>query len=146
MNSAVQSRLYAELASAPRTSDSTSFDLKALDDLPFLNACILETLRTNAPIPGPQPRTPLTPSHINLGNRTIVIPPGTRVSAQAYSLHRNPDVFPNPECWIPERWLVDKNADIVEEEERLKEMHRWFWAFGSGGRMCFGSNFALLGA
>lgn len=76
----------------------------------------------------------------------ILLPPGVRVSAQAYSLHRNPDVFPDPERWYPDRWLVDENADIHEEEERLKEMHRWFWAFGSGGRMCFGNHFALLGS
>jgi unspecific monooxygenase len=24
-------------------------------------------------------------------------------------------------------------------------MRRWFWAFGSGGRMCVGSNLALQG-
>lgn len=27
----------------------------------------------------------------------------------------------------------------------MKEMLRWFWAFGSGGRMCIGSNLAMQG-
>lgn len=124
-----------------------SLDTKTIDALPFLEACLLETLRLNAPIPGPQPRTPTSPSQLSLGvgGQTVIIPPDTRVSAQAYSLHRNPDVFPDPERWDPERWLIDESAPREDEEERLKEMHRWFWAFGSGGRMCFGSNFALLG-
>lgn len=30
-----------------------------------------------------------------------------------------------------------------EDRERRKEMDRWFWAFGSGGRMCIGSNLAM---
>jgi cytochrome P450 len=109
---------------------------KALDTLPLLHAIIMETLRRHAPIPGPQPRkTPNTPCTIAGYNN---IPPGTRIAAAAYTLHRNADVFPEPELWKPERWL-----DVSEEQKT--EMGRWFWAFGSGGRMCIGSNFAMQG-
>lgn len=58
------------------------------------------------------------------------------MSANAHSLHRNEDVFPSPEEWRPERWLQ-------ASESELKEMRKWFWAFGSGGRMCIGSHFAV---
>lgn len=110
---------------------------KAVDSLPLLHAVLMETLRLHAPIPGNEPRiTPQTPT--TLGGYTN-IPPNVRVSAQAYSLHRNPEVFPEPEEWKFERWL--KPAD----SEELKEMLRWFWAFGSGGRMCIGSNLAMQG-
>ncbi|KAL8875473.1 MAG: hypothetical protein Q9198_006177, partial [Flavoplaca austrocitrina] len=61
---------------------------------------------------------------------------GVTVSSNAYTLHRNPDVFLNPEAWMPERWL---EAD----KERRQEMKRWLWTFSSGGRMCLGSNFAI---
>lgn len=54
-------------------------------------------------------------------------------------MHRNPDVFPEPETWRPERWLdSDGNIDAGGEKAR------WFWAFGSGGRMCVGSNLAMM--
>jgi hypothetical protein len=105
-----------------------------IDGLPLLHAVVTETLRLHAAIPGPQPRiTPAGPCTL-AGHADI--PPGTRVSAQAYTLHRNPRVFPEPEGWRPQRWL-EASAD-----ERA-EMMRWFWAFGSGGRMCIGSNFAM---
>jgi hypothetical protein len=52
-------------------------------------------------------------------------------------LHRNGAVFADPEAWEPSRWL--RAAD----DPQLREMNRWFWAFGSGGRMCVGSNLAL---
>ncbi|MCJ1265282.1 hypothetical protein MMC22_005157 [Lobaria immixta] len=107
---------------------------RALDALPVLHATLMETLRLHAPIPGPQPRvTPSTPT--SLAN-SPPLPSGVRVSANAHSLHRNPDVFPNPEEWRPQRWLEGSKAN-------RDEMMRWFWAFGSGGRMCIGSNFAM---
>ena len=71
------------------------------------------------------------------------IPAGTRASAQAWSLHRNPDAFPRPEEWLPERWIDGEAAQAGLLGSEKKE--RWFWAFGSGGRMCIGSNFAMLG-
>lgn len=117
-----------------------AFDLpspKKIDSLPVLHAVLMETLRLHAPIPGTEPRiTPPTPT--TLAGYTD-IPPDVRVSAQAYSLHRNPKVYPDPEEWKFERWI--KPA----ESEELKEMTRWFWAFGSGGRMCIGSNLAMQG-
>lgn len=109
---------------------------RSVDALPLLHAVIMETLRRHAAIPGSQPRaTPSTPTSL-AGSPPL--PAGVRVSAQAYSLHRNEKVFPDPEAWRPQRWL---DADRSQKDE----MMRWFWAFGSGGRMCVGSNFAMQG-
>ena len=115
-----------------------SRDAKELDNLPILQAILMETLRLHAAIPGNQPR--ITPSSATLGapGHTITgLPPNVRVQAQAWSLHRNADVFPDPESWKPDRWLESS-------DEQMREMQRWFWAFGSGGRMCVGSNLAML--
>ena len=111
---------------------------KSVDALPLLHAIIMETLRLHPPIPGLEPR--ITPA----GGCTLAgydnIPADVRVSAMSYALHRNAAVFPEPETWRPERWLV---GDDDTSEPALKEMMRWFWAFGSGGRMCIGSNLAM---
>lgn len=139
---ALQSLLRAELLtlSPPIQYPSSTIphslpSSRCLDALPLLQATIMETLRLHAPIPGPQPRlTPPTPT--SLAN-SPPLPSGVRVSANAHCLHRNPEVFPNPEEWRPERWLDAK-------KEAQDEMMRWFWAFGSGGRMCIGRNFAML--
>ena len=98
----------------------------------------METLRIHTAIPGQQPR--VTPPSATLGESEATLtglPAGLRVQSQAWSLHRNPDVFPDPDSWKPERW-------VESSEVQLKEMNRWFWAFGSGGRMCVGSNLAVL--
>lgn len=109
---------------------------RSIDALPLLHATLMETLRRYTVIPGPQPRvTPKIPTSL-AGSPPL--PAGVRVSASAYCLHRNEKVFPDPESWLPERWLN-------QTKERIDEMMRWFWAFGSGGRMCIGSHFAVQG-
>jgi hypothetical protein len=113
-------------------------DPKQVDALPLLNAIVMETLRLHAPIPGIEPRiTPHLPGGNTLGQYSN-IPGGVRVSSMPYTLHRNPEVYPSPEVWNPSRWLPTHSS-----EDQLREMHRWFWAFGSGGRMCIGSHLAL---
>jgi cytochrome P450 len=110
---------------------------KIVEALPLLDAIIQESLRLYAAIPGPEPRvTPVSGCTLGPEGEYQRIPGGVRISAQAWSLHRNGEVYERPEEWLPSRWL-DAN------EEVLKEMKRWFWAFGSGGRMCVGSNLAL---
>lgn len=109
-------------------------DARSLDALPLLNAIIMETLRLHAPLPGPQARRSPSPSCTING---IQIPGGVRIAAMAHSLHRDEEAFPDAGKWDHTRWLAT--------DEELRERHRRFWAFSSGGRTCIGSNFAMNG-
>ncbi|KAI5858931.1 cytochrome P450 monooxygenase [Tricharina praecox] len=104
-------------------------DGDGLEDQPLLNAIIKETLRLYAPIPGSQPRVVIRDMEI-LGH---FVPAGTVISAQAYSLHRDPAIWKDMERFMPERWL----------EGDTTEMERAWWPFGSGGRGCIGRNLAM---
>lgn len=144
-NASVQTLLQEELKSlSPYLIASSSPDLpdpKAVDALPLLHAVIWETLRLHSAIPGPQPR--FAPSQgCVLGPETgeFFIPGGTRVSASAGILHLNEDVFERATEWRPDRWL---NMERMDDEKRKDMGNRWFWAFGSGGRMCVGSHLAV---
>ncbi|KAF9883250.1 hypothetical protein FE257_003806 [Aspergillus nanangensis] len=107
-----------------------------IDALPLLDAIVRETLRLHVPTPAPLPRvTPNHPSGTTIDGFDH-IPGGVRVSSSAYTLHRIPDVYPEPLEWRPERWLNPGPG-------KIQDMRRIFWPFGSGGRMCLGSNFAL---
>ena len=141
----LQDALWTELSTlspnflpSPNDGASQIPTPKDLDALPLLHAIIMETLRLNAAIPGSQPRVTPYPS-CTLGQYTN-IPGGVRVSARAHNLHRNADVFPEPEKWDYMRCMDHVNG---MSEKSKRERDRWFWAFGSGGRMCLGSNFAL---
>ncbi|KAH9232506.1 hypothetical protein K456DRAFT_1838733 [Colletotrichum gloeosporioides 23] len=137
----IQSKLREELLTLdpplfyPPKEELDNLDLptiKSIDNLPYLEAVIMETLRLYPSVPGGQPRR--VSKSCTLGGHND-IPPGTTVQCYAWSLHRTPEVFPEPDVWKPERW-------IESSLEQLSTMRRWFWAFGSGGRMCIGSNFA----
>lgn len=120
----IQEKLRRELVENPTA---------AIDDLPYMDAVIKEGLRCFAPIPMTQPRK------VPEGGRTIsgfYIPQDTIVGCQAYTLHRfDTKVFPDPEEFIPERWL---------EPESTIERNQLFFAFSTGGRGCVGRHLALL--
>ncbi|KAF2106163.1 putative P450 monooxygenase [Lophiotrema nucula] len=101
------------------------------DKLPYLDAIIKETLRLYAPLPATEPRWAPTDTTID----GFTIPAHTVIGMDPYSLHRNPDVFPEPTKFDPERWLGS--------DEEVKERKKWFWAFSSGGKMCIGMHLAM---
>ena len=66
------------------------------------------------------------------GGQHFHIPAGTLVGLQIYSLHFNPNVYPDPFAFKPERWL----------NETTSEMQRDFIPFGLGPRQCIARNLA----
>jgi hypothetical protein len=110
----------------------------AIDALPLLDAVLRETLRLHSPAPAPLPRvTPASATGVSIEGYHH-IPANVRVSSSSYSLHRIEEVYPHSSEWLPQRWLEP-------EPGKIHDMRRLFWPFGSGGRMCLGSNFAMQG-
>lgn len=135
----LQDELRSELktlqpAFGSNVSEQSLPNSSEIDKLPLLNAIVYETLRLHAANPARMRRV-VPSSGVTLHEHFI--PPGTVVSTNAYCLHRNPKIFPEPFDWKPERWLP--------AAEGLEAKHKWFWAFGSGPRGCIGRHFALQG-
>lgn len=88
-NRAIQTKLEAEVEDLP--DNYTYEDLK---NLPYMSAVIEETLRLYGAAPGSLPRT------VPKGGATLAgyyIPGGTTVITQAYSLHRDSNIYSQPE-------------------------------------------------
>jgi cytochrome P450 len=112
---AAKARLLQELAGVP-----DNFGAQDVRNLPFVDRIIEETLRVRGPLQALLPR--LAPE----GGTKLAghwVPGGTVVSSQAYCLHRNPEIFPDPTEWKPERW-----------ENPTKAMKDSILSFGGGSR------------
>ncbi|KAI0674628.1 cytochrome P450 [Trametes maxima] len=103
--------------------------------LPYVNAIVLEVLRWNPAVPlGLAHR--LTQDDVYRG---WVVPKGTVVWANIWSMLRDPAVFPEPANFRPERFL---NVDgTLRELERYEDPS--VIGFGFGRRICPGMSFAM---
>ncbi len=95
-----------------------------------MNKVIDETLRLYSAAPGSLPRIVPAGGAILGGYH---IPGGTTVSTQAYTFHRNPKIFPNPESFDPDRWT-----------DPSREMRDAFMPWGAGSRSCLGVHIAKM--
>lgn len=121
-NPQIKATLLEELAALPE-----QFQHDDLRPLPYLNQVITETLRLYTGVPSGLPRV----SQHGATLKDHWIPGGVTVTTQAYSLHRNPDVYTHPEQFDPSRW-----------EEPTKAMKDAYMPFGGGSRTCIGMHLA----
>lgn len=115
----------------PSTRD---MDYRQLAALPYLRACINETLRMCPP----------TAEHLQ---REVLIvgievdgdfyPAGTNVGVSAYALQRNPLVWRDSGTFHPERWLEDDSKHLQSNLPGL-------FAFSSGSIGCPGKQLAYM--
>ncbi|PGH35636.1 hypothetical protein GX50_01484 [[Emmonsia] crescens] len=134
-----QDKLRQELqtctSGASPTTSTENIPLSQLQTLPYLNGVLRETLRISPPIPFSLPRVVKTKDQ-DVTVLGMKINPGTVISVQPHTLHRDPETFPNPDVWDPERWQVP----ITSPAHR--QMQRKLMPFGYGQRMCTGMNVA----
>lgn len=97
--------MQAELDEAMPDVD-TCLEYEAALELPLFGATIREVLRYYAAVPGPLPRyVPAGDGFIAEGK--FLLPPGTQVALQSYTVHRNRDIYgDDADEFNPDRWLV----------------------------------------
>lgn len=110
-NPEIQAALHKELVEAFPDPDKP-MEFAVLEKLPILDSVCREALRIHAPIPSYLER--VVPEN-GFQIEGYAIPKGTIIGMQAYTNHRNPDIYPEPERFFPERWfsfLVKNTNDI----------------------------------
>ncbi|KAG2734364.1 hypothetical protein G9P44_002370 [Scheffersomyces stipitis] len=129
----------------PKSEKDIIDDMSKVDVLPYLNSVLDENSRVHASIPGSEPRLVDSPYKVEVGEGKVVeLPKGTGISCVVYALHRQSDVFAEPDQFIPERWLQYENEPDEVFRQRIKRMQRYMMPFGKGIRMCLGMNLALI--
>ncbi|KAI1772344.1 cytochrome P450 [Hypoxylon cercidicola] len=131
-------RLKQELRSAMPSATPADMDaipLAALQALPYLMAVIKEGLRLGYGLSTRSQRINPDNSIMFVDRKTgkrTVIPPNTPVSITSVAVHRDETIFPQPELFIPDRWLG----------EEAKKLDRYLTSFSRGSRNCLGMNLA----
>lgn len=127
----MQTKIRIELRETlPPEAGSRTYTL--IDSLPYLEALVLESLRTITSVETYQPRV------VPPGGCTIegyYLPEGTVVSSQPYLINNHAAYFHSPFDFNPDRWLVGK-----DECNALKNR---LWTFSSGPRACIGKHLAM---
>ena len=94
----------------------------------YVTATIQETLRARPVLPNVAPRLVAKP--IEVGGWEY--PPGCSLVANGYLIHHDPEIYPDPYAFRPERFLDEPPGTYT-----------WI-PFGGGRRRCIGSSFAML--
>ncbi|XP_050667079.1 cytochrome P450 6B4-like isoform X1 [Leptidea sinapis] len=104
---------------------------ECVQETPYLSACFNETMRLY-PVLGVLTREVVEDYKLPSGE---ILDKGVRIHIPVYSIHRNPDYFPDPECYRPERFVGDGKDNI----KRFSYM-----PFGEGPRQCLGMRFGIM--
>jgi len=129
LNPAARERLFEEVDTVLGDRVPTMEDV---DRLPWTKACVQETMRIDSPV-------------WTVGRRAKAddeiggfhVPAGSSVMVLISMIHRDPEIWPNPEGFDPSRFLP--------ENARGRPRHAYL-PFGAGRRVCVGSTFATVEA
>lgn len=110
-----------------------------IPNLPYLRAVIRETLRMH-------PSAPLIIRECgeDCAVNGSLVKGGSRVLVNVYAIMRDPDIWAQPDEFVPERFLDSSNERIGEHQMEFKGQNFRFLPFGSGRRGCPGASLAML--
>ncbi|XP_037918771.1 probable cytochrome P450 4d14 [Hermetia illucens] len=125
----VQEKVYQELKKVFGSKDEMEITKKKLIDLEYLEMVIKESLRILPPVPGIG-RQLMEDTLIG----GITVPAGVNLVLSIYRMQHDPDYYPNPEKFDPERFSSQSDNKRTFA----------YIPFSAGGRNCIGQKFALL--
>ncbi|NXC39806.1 CP2U1 protein, partial [Penelope pileata] len=125
----VQEKVHAEIEAVLGRDKVPSLTHKA--QMPFTEATIMEVQRMTAVVPLSIPRMASETSVL----QGYTIPKGSVIVPNLWSVHRDPNIWENPDDFQPTRFL-DENGQLIKKEA--------FIPFGMGKRVCMGEQLAKM--
>nr|XP_029719812.1 cytochrome P450 9e2-like [Aedes albopictus] len=134
-NQDVQTKLQSEINLVEEELHGSPLTYEVLQKMKYLDMVVSETLRRWPPLATTN-RVCVKPYTLEDYNGTqVTIEKGQAVQIPIISYHHDPDIFPDPLRFDPERFS-DENKDNINRDA--------FLPFGSGPRNCIGSRLALM--
>jgi cytochrome P450 len=119
---------FVRLARSPEVVGKLVDEIDGDNGDAYMTATVYETLRHRPVLPNAAPR--LVKQPVKIGDWEY--PEGVCLAANSYLLHHDPDIYPDPYAFRPERFLDESPGTYT-----------WI-PFGGGRRRCLGASFALV--
>eukprot|EP00092_Neocalanus_flemingeri_P027017 GFUD01029298.1.p1 GENE.GFUD01029298.1~~GFUD01029298.1.p1 ORF type:complete len:533 (-),score=113.68 GFUD01029298.1:42-1544(-) len=130
----IQKKLQQEIDEAYLEADGGTPDYNTIQNLPYLDQVIHETLRMH-PVFN-MTRTCVVPEY-KVPGTDYIIKKDQRININVSGIHSDPQYYPNPKEFNPE--------NFSKEAKTMRSPYA-FLGFGQGPRACIGMRFALLEA
>ncbi|GJQ83309.1 Cyp6a9 [Trypoxylus dichotomus] len=130
-NQEMQSKLRQEIKQVSNKNDG-QITYDALMEMKYMDNVINETLRKYPPI---AMLNRLCTLDYKVPNSHVTLSSGTNVFISVLGIHYDPEYYPDPEKFDPERF---------SEENRAERPAFTFLPFGEGPRMCTGIRFGMM--
>lgn len=130
----VRAKAHEELSRVVGSSRSPTFDDE--ENLPYIRAIVKETMRI-------RPVTNIGTPHYTTAPivyKGIYIPENSVVALEQYCIHYDPERYPDPERFNPDRFLAYPEKALHYAGGPASE--RDHWNFGAGRRICSGMHLA----
>lgn len=131
-NQDIQNRLRNEIRKTLKKHGQISYE--AVMEMEYLDQVINETLRKQPPAFGV---SRVCNKDFEVPNTNFIIKKGVGVMIPVLGIHRDPQLYPDPDKFDPERFSF-------QNKNRRHPMA--FIPFGEGPRMCIGARFGILQA
>ncbi|KAK9884798.1 hypothetical protein WA026_009025 [Henosepilachna vigintioctopunctata] len=105
---------------------------EAVMDMTYMEKVIKETLRKYPPLPHLDREST---NDFKLPGTDVTLEKGTKIAISLIALHNDPDYFPNPEVFDPERFS-EENVNSIPDFAYIP--------FGNGPRVCIGKRFGMM--
>jgi cytochrome P450 len=123
---------FEMLSRNPRVVERLAGEFEGDGDDAYLSATIQEIMRRKPVLMNAEPR--LVKKQVEIGG--VRYPPGVVLIASAFLVHHDPEVYPDPHSFRPERFLESEGG-------QAPGTYTWL-PFGGGRRRCLGASFAML--
>ncbi|KAK1122069.1 hypothetical protein K0M31_009912 [Melipona bicolor] len=130
LNQEIQDKLREEIKSN-LAKHGGELKYEYVKDMEYLDKVFKETLRKYPP-GAMVPRR--STSAYTFADTKVSIPKGFLIWIPVYAIHRDPDIYPNPDVFNPENF----NKDAIEARHPMT-----YLPFGDGPRNCIGARFAV---
>jgi hypothetical protein len=118
---------FERLAREPGVMQRLAAEIDAGESDEYLTAVIYEVMRRRPVLPNAEPRLAKVP--VTIGG--FRYPAGVSLLASAYLVHHDPEIYPEPYAFRPERFVGTAPGTYT-----------WI-PFGGGRRRCLGASFAM---